>query len=226
MRRCLGRGDWLVVWRGEMAGRLSCAPFLSAHFLVSSRLFSPLLFSSLPSLCSCSSRRACRVAACLASGRGSVAAWRCAWCGGGTAWRVVERAVGGSMMSCRAAWCVVSGTRGGTHGEMKGETIIAPFLSARLGILSDGGGVVDGCGREVCRGCGGGGVIRMSLLFFSCLSYRMRPGEATSPPSRSPSRIGVSFIPSRCASRRGVSSWERRRCLSFFLSLCFVRGHD
>lgn len=36
---------------------------------------------------------------------------------------------------------------------------------------------MDECGREVCRGRGGGGgVIRMSLL-FSCLSYRMRPGE-------------------------------------------------
>ena len=61
---------------------------------------------------------------------------------------------------------------------MRGETGVAPFLSARLGGLSDGGGVVDGCGQEVCRGRGGGG-IRMSLL-FSCLTYRMRPGEAAS----------------------------------------------
>lgn len=89
-------------------------------------------------------------------------------------------------MPCRVVWCAVNGTSDGTHGETRGETMNAPFLSARLGGLSDGGGVVDGCGREVCRGRGGGGggVIRMSLLFFSCLTYRMRPGEAASPPSR------------------------------------------
>ena len=63
-------------------------------------------------------------------------------------------------MPCRATERAVSGTRDGRYGEMR----VAPFLSARLGGLSDGGGVVDGCGREVCRGRGG--VISMSLLFF------------------------------------------------------------
>ena len=84
-------------------------------------------------------------------------AWRCA-----CRWDVAS---GGSVMPCRVAGCVVSGTGGGTHGETRGGTMNAPFLSARFGGLSDGGGVVDGCGREVCRGRGGG-VIRMSLLFF------------------------------------------------------------
>lgn len=83
---------------------------------------------------------------------------------GVAAWRVVDCAVGGSVMPCRVAERAVSGTRDGTYGGTRGETMNAPFLSARLGVLSDGGGVVDGCGREVCRGRGG--VIRMSLLFF------------------------------------------------------------
>ena len=125
-------------------------------------------------------------------------------------WRVVECAVGGSVMPCRVAERAVSGTRDGTNGEMRGETGVVPFLSARLGGLSDGGGVVDGCGREVCRGRGGG-VIRMSLLFFSCLSYRMRPGEATSPPSR----LLVSLLRLVLAFRGGFSFIASRPCFSF-----------
>ena len=150
--RCLGRGGWLVVWRGEMAGRSGCAPFLSARVRrrwrwslvfrstrLASRLFCSFRrggrcvaclasvgrggcgcdvassrFSSrvgVPcrrvSSCrlvfsrrchsrrcrrsfSCSSRRVCRVAACLASGCWSVSTWRCvvAGCGlCGVAWR-------------------------------------------------------------------------------------------------------------------------------------------
>ena len=181
-------------------------------------------FSSLPSLYSDSSRRACRVAVRLASfGRrryggawlrnvgGAVWrwVWRCSWCGGVAVWRVVDRAVGGSVMPCRVAERAVSGTRDGTNGEMRGETGVAPFLSARLGGLSDGGGVVDGCGQEVCRGRGGG-VIRMSLLFFSCLSYRIRPGGGGCVCSSRGSvsllvSLGVPSIPSRCASRWDVS---------------------
>lgn len=65
-------------------------------------------------------------------------------------------------MPCRVAGCAVSGTMGGTHGEMRGGTVVAPFLSARFGGLSDGGGVVDGCGRGCAVSVGG--VIRMSLL--------------------------------------------------------------
>ena len=100
-----GRGGWLVVWRGEMTGRSGCALFLSAHFLVSSRLFSPLLFSSLPSLCSCSSRRACRVAACLASGRWSVSAWRCVVAGCGRC-DMCGAAAGRRSVSWSVPWAV------------------------------------------------------------------------------------------------------------------------
>lgn len=279
MRRCLGRGGWLVVWRGEMSGRLSCAPFLSAR--VRGRWRWSLVFRS-PRLASrlfCSFRRGGRCVACLASvGRGGCdcdvvssrflvpcwrpvcvfligvpcrlvcfsslpsflfvfvssgvscggafsvvwapAVWRCvvAECGRcgvamGVAmfvvWRrVVERAVGGSVMPCRVAERAVSGTRDGTNGE----TMNAPFLSARLGGLSDGGGVVDGCGREVCRGRGWCHPHVSS--FFSCLSYRMRPGGGYVSSVSFPvsflrlvlaSRIGVSSIPFRCASRRGIS---------------------
>lgn len=32
---------------------------------------------------------------------------RCSWCGSGTVWRVVDRAVGGSVMPCRVAGCAV-----------------------------------------------------------------------------------------------------------------------
>lgn len=123
---------------------------------------------------------------------------------------------------------------------MRGETGVAPFLSARLGGLSDGGGVVDGCGQEVCRGRGGG-VIRMSLLFFSCLSYRIRPGEAASArlveasrfSSRLASRLfrlGVRLVGTSrflscerlvMASRRGGGAGAFR-----FLSLRFARVHD
>lgn len=71
MRRCLGRGGWLVVWRGEMAGRSGCAPFLSAR--VRRRWRWSLVFRStrLASRLFCSSRRGVRCVACLASvGRG------------------------------------------------------------------------------------------------------------------------------------------------------------
>ena len=63
--RCLGRGDWLVVWRGEMTGCLSCAPFLSArvrgHWQWSLVFRSPRLASRL----FCSFRRGGRCVALL-----------------------------------------------------------------------------------------------------------------------------------------------------------------
>lgn len=227
-----GRGGWLVVWRGEMTGRLGCAPFLSAR--VRRRWRWSLVFRS-PRLASrlfCSSRRGGRCVACLASvGRGGcgcdVASSRflvscgrpvsscvsvssrlfsplpfsslpsflfvfvssgvscggvfgvgllervdVAVCGcwmwvvrcGVAVWCVVERAVGGSVMPCRVAERAMRDERRGEWRDGVGASN-ASFLLARLGGLSDGGGVVDGCGREVCRGRGGG-VIRMPLLFF------------------------------------------------------------
>ena len=117
---------------------------------------------------------------------------------------------------------------------MRGETGGAPFLSARLGGLSDGGGVVDGCGREVCRGRGGGGgVIRMSLL-FSCLLYRMRRGGwlrllRLVPRFVSPSRSSVSYwrlvySVSVCVSSGRLVMTSRRGAVStpFVFCLCVL----
>ena len=71
MRRCLGRGGWLVVWRGEMSGRLSCAPFLSARVRRRCRWFLVFRSPRLASRLFCSFRRGGRCVACLASvGRG------------------------------------------------------------------------------------------------------------------------------------------------------------
>ena len=77
--------------------RCPVAPFLSARVLVLSRLVSSTLL-----LFSCSFCRACRVVACLVAGRGGR---------GGEAVRVVDRAVGGSVMLCRVAWCVLRDER-------------------------------------------------------------------------------------------------------------------
>lgn len=112
---------------------------------------------------------------------------------------------------------------------MSGETGVAPFLSARLGVLSDGGGVVDGCGREVCRGRGG--VISMSLL-FSCLTHRTggenvvcsSRGSVSSIPSRCAFRCASRFLSCEClvmTSRRGAAPVP-----FVFLSLRFARGHE
>lgn len=71
MRRCLGRGGWLIVWRGEMAGRSGCAPFLSARVRRRCRWFLVFRSPRLASRLFCSSRRGGRCVACLASvGRG------------------------------------------------------------------------------------------------------------------------------------------------------------
>ena len=71
VRRCLGRGGWLIVWRGEMAGRLPCAPFLSARVRGRWRWFLVFRSPRLASRLFCSFRRGGRCVSCLASvGRG------------------------------------------------------------------------------------------------------------------------------------------------------------
>ena len=88
---------------------------------------------------------------------------------------------------------------------MRGGTVVAPFLSARFGGLSDGGGVVDGCGR----GCAGGrGWCHPHVSSFSYLSYRIR---------RMRLRLLVSFlclVLASCLFRLGVRLVGTSRFLS------------
>lgn len=91
-----------------------------------------------------------------------------------------------------------------------GEAIDAPFLSARLGGLSGGGGVVDGCVSGWCAV--GMAVMSSACCFFSFLVSGGRgDGVSSRSSSRFSSRVGV---PSCVSCRRPVS-----RIVSF-LVLC------
>lgn len=117
--------SFLVSCRRSVLSGVLCwccpvVPFLSARFPVLSRLVLSLLL-----LCSCSSRRACRMVSGCRECCGVV--WRGRRGAGGVVWRCDVRgvAVGGSVMPCRVNVVCVAGWGGGTMS--------APFLSARFG---------------------------------------------------------------------------------------------
>mgnify|MGYP003370878717 FL=1 len=115
---------------GRLVSALSCCAVLVSSF---SRVISSCLVATVALFVF--------VSLCVSDGVGSL--WRCGEAGRGcrgagdmgVAWRYAMRggvAWRGSVMPCRAAECAVSGTGGGTHGEMRGGTMNAPFLSARF----------------------------------------------------------------------------------------------
>lgn len=91
------------VLSGVSCRRCPIAPFLSARVSVLSRLV-----SSLPSFYSCSSRRACRIAACRVAGRWGVA--------GGGAWLMGSRRCGVAWR-CACRGCVALWRIGGRFGD-------------------------------------------------------------------------------------------------------------
>ena len=90
-------------------------------------------------------------------------------------------------------------------------------MASGCGGVAVGRGVVVGGSVMSCRVAGIVGVVVAAVssacLFFLLSLVSDGAEEAASPPSRSPSRIGVSSIPSRCASRRGVLFFLSCECL-------------
>lgn len=84
-------------------------------------------------------------------------------------WRVVDRAVGGSVMPCRVAECAVSGTRNGTHGGTGSERVMRRFCQLVLAVCRTvAASWMDAGGR-----CAVGVVVVSSACLFFFLASRI-----------------------------------------------------